>query len=61
MGSVFSFRLPGDLKIRLETIIERTGRSRTDHILDALSEKLKGMEDRYLAEECPQVIRSEPL
>jgi RHH-type rel operon transcriptional repressor/antitoxin RelB len=51
MGSAVSLRLPEDLKIRLETLAKRSGRSKTYYIIEAISEKLEDLEDLYLAEE----------
>jgi RHH-type rel operon transcriptional repressor/antitoxin RelB len=46
-----SLRLPEDLKIRLENLSKRTGRSKTFYMVEAISEKLEDLEDLYLAEQ----------
>ena len=46
-----SLRLPEDLKIRLEKLAKRTGRSKTFYMIEAISEKLEDLEDLYLAEQ----------
>jgi RHH-type rel operon transcriptional repressor/antitoxin RelB len=50
MGSAVSLRLPVDLKIRLDKLAKRTGRSKTYYMVEAISEKLEDLEDLYLAE-----------
>jgi RHH-type rel operon transcriptional repressor/antitoxin RelB len=50
MGSAVSLRLPVDLKIRLDKLAKRTGRSKTYYMVEAISEKLEDIEDLYLAE-----------
>ena len=50
MGSAVSLRLPEDLKIRLDKLAKRTGRSKTYYMVQAISEKLEDLEDLYLAE-----------
>ncbi|HEY1256451.1 MAG TPA: DUF6290 family protein [Terracidiphilus sp.] len=50
MGSAVSLRLPVDLKLRLDKLAKRTGRSKTYYVVEAISEKLEDLEDLYLAE-----------
>jgi RHH-type rel operon transcriptional repressor/antitoxin RelB len=50
MGSAVSLRLPVDLKVRLDKLAKRTGRSKTYYMVEAISEKLGDIEDLYLAE-----------
>ena len=50
MGSAVSLRLPEDLRIRLDKLAKRTGRSKTYYMVEAISEKLEDLEDLYLAE-----------
>jgi RHH-type rel operon transcriptional repressor/antitoxin RelB len=42
--------LPEDLKVRLDKLAKRTGRSKTYYMVEAISEKLEDLEDLYLAE-----------
>lgn len=46
-----SLRLPEDLSNRLESLAERTGRSKTFYVLEALREHIDDIEDVYLAEQ----------
>ncbi len=50
MGSAVPLRLPVDLKLRLDKLAMRTGRSKTYYVVEAISEKLEDLEDLYLAE-----------
>jgi RHH-type rel operon transcriptional repressor/antitoxin RelB len=50
MGSAVSLRLPEDLRVRLDKLAKRTGRSKTYYMVEAISEKLEDLEDLYLAE-----------
>jgi len=43
-------RLPEDLKTRLVRLSERTGRSRTSYMVEALNQHIGDMEALYLAE-----------
>jgi len=42
--------LPEDLKVRLDKLAKRTGRSKAYYMVEAISEKLEDLEDLYLAE-----------
>ena len=52
-----SLRLPDDIGQRLAELAERTGRSRTFYILEAIREHLDDLEDLYLAEATLERIR----
>ena len=45
-----SFRLPEDLSQRLDKLAERTGRSKTFYVVEAIQEHLEEIEDIYIAE-----------
>ena len=49
-----SLRLPEDLKIRLAHLSERTGRSRTSSMIEAIKEHISELEALYIAE--PRLI-----
>ena len=57
MGTAVSLRLPEDLKVRLDKLAKRTGRSKTYYMLEAIREKLEDLEDLYLAEERTRALR----
>lgn len=46
-----SLRLPVDLKQRLNHLAEKTGRSKTFYMLEAIQKHLDDLEDIYLAEQ----------
>ena len=46
-----SLRLPEDLSNRLEKLAERTGRSKTFYMVEAIREHLDDLEDLYLSEQ----------
>lgn len=46
-----SLRLPDDIGRRLTELAERTGRSKTFYILEAIREHLDELEDIYIAEQ----------
>ncbi|WP_029528478.1 type II toxin-antitoxin system RelB family antitoxin [Polaromonas glacialis] len=50
MGAV-SLRLPDDVSARLQDLAERTGRSKTFYMVEAIREHLDDLEDVYLAEQ----------
>ena len=52
-----SLRLPDDLGHRLTALAEKTGRSKTFYILEAIREHLDDLEDIYLAEATLERIR----
>ena len=49
MASV-SLRLPDDVAVRLQQLAERTGRSKTFYMVEAIHRHLDDLEDLYLAE-----------
>ena len=48
MASV-SLRLPDDVAVRLQQLAERTGRSKTFYMVEAIHRHLDDLEDLYLA------------
>lgn len=50
MASV-SLRLPDDVSARLQDLAQRTGRSKTFYMVEAIREHLDDLEDVYLAEQ----------
>ena len=48
MGAI-SIRLPDDVSMRLETLAQSTGRSKTFYVREAILEHLDDLEDLYLA------------
>ena len=52
-----SLRLPEDLRIRLEKLAKRTGRSKTFYMVEAITEKLEDLEDLYLVEQRTLALR----
>lgn len=46
-----SLRLPDDLNLRLSDLADKTGRSKTFYMLEAIREHLDDLEDLYLAEQ----------
>jgi RHH-type transcriptional regulator, rel operon repressor / antitoxin RelB len=53
-----SLRLPEELKMRLDRLARRTGRSKTFYMVEAISEKLEDLEDLYLAEQRTLALRA---
>ena len=53
-----SLRLPDDLGERLNALAQRTGRSKTFYIVEAIKEHLDELEDVYLAEQRLTDIRA---
>ena len=53
-----SLRLPDDLNLRLSDLADKTGRSKTFYMLEAIREHLDDLEDLYLAEQRLIDIRS---
>ena len=53
-----SLRLPDDLGERLNALAQRTGRSKTFYIVEAIREHLDELEDVYLAEQRLTDIRA---
>ena len=46
-----SLRLPEDLNKRLNSLAEKTGRSKTFYMLEAIKQHISDLEDLYLAEQ----------
>ena len=53
-----SIRLPSDLETRLQALADRTGRSKTFYVTEAIREHLDDLEDIYLAERELEAIRA---
>lgn len=53
-----SLRLPSDLNQRLSHLAEKTGRSKTFYMLEAIKQHLDDLEDLYLAEQRLQDLRA---
>ena len=51
MSKQTAVRLPDETYERLQNLAERTGRTATFYIREAIEEKLQDLEDLYLAEE----------
>ena len=47
---MLSIELPEEIEARLERLAERTGRSKSFYVREAILEKIEEMEDVYLAE-----------
>jgi RHH-type rel operon transcriptional repressor/antitoxin RelB len=48
--SAVSIRLPDDVAMRLQNLAQRTGRSKTFYMIEAIREHLGDLEDLYIAE-----------
>ncbi|PIV32489.1 MAG: CopG family transcriptional regulator [Lysobacterales bacterium CG02_land_8_20_14_3_00_62_12] len=48
--SAVSIRLPDDVAMRLQNLAQRTGRSKTFYMIEAIREHLDDLEDLYIAE-----------
>lgn len=55
---MLAIRLPEDIKIRLDALAKRTGRSKTFYAREAIMEHLEALEDIYLAEKVVKRIQS---
>jgi RHH-type transcriptional regulator, rel operon repressor / antitoxin RelB len=53
-----SLRLPDDLAERLQKLADRTGRSKTYYMLEAINEHLEDLEDLHLAEQRLRSVRA---
>ena len=49
--SAVSLRLPDDVSHRLQDLAQRTGRSKTYYMVEAIREHIDDLEDLYLAEQ----------
>ena len=56
--SAVSIRLPEDVSIRLQSLAQRTGRSKTFYMIEAIQEHIDDLEDLYLAERELDAVRS---
>ena len=56
--SAVSLRLPDDLSERLQKLADRTGRSKTYYMLEAINEHLEDLEDLHLAEQRLRGVRA---
>jgi RHH-type rel operon transcriptional repressor/antitoxin RelB len=56
--SAVSLRLPDEISDRLKALSERTGRSKTFYMIEAIKEHIDDLEDLYLAEQRLLDIRS---
>ncbi|NOT68893.1 MAG: TraY domain-containing protein [Methylophilaceae bacterium] len=56
--SAVSIRLPDEVTDRLQQLAQRTGRSKTFYMIEAITEHLNDLEDLYLAEQRLLDIRS---
>lgn len=48
---MLALRLPTDIEKRLEDLARKTGRSKSEHALEAIVEHLDDLEDLHLAEQ----------
>jgi RHH-type rel operon transcriptional repressor/antitoxin RelB len=53
-----SIRLPEDIEIRLKNLADKTGRSKTFYVTEAIRDHLDDLEDLYLAERELEAIRA---
>jgi RHH-type transcriptional regulator, rel operon repressor / antitoxin RelB len=53
-----SIRLPEDMEARLESLADKTGRSKTFYIREAIAAHLQDMEDLFLAETALKRVRN---
>jgi RHH-type rel operon transcriptional repressor/antitoxin RelB len=58
---MLAVRLPQDIENRLATLAEKTGRSKTFYVRQAIEEHLEDLEDLYLAEQQMTKIRAGKL
>lgn len=54
---MLAIRLPKEIEERLEELARKTGRSKSDHVRDAIIEHLDDLEDLQLAEERLRELR----
>ena len=55
---MLAVRLPKDIETRLEVLAERTGRTKTFYVREAILDHLEDLEDAYLAEQTLAEIRA---
>jgi RHH-type rel operon transcriptional repressor/antitoxin RelB len=58
---MLAIRLPEDIENRLTALAEKTGRSKTFYVREAIEEHLEDLEDLYLAEQQMTKIRAGKL
>ncbi|MBB5044729.1 type II toxin-antitoxin system RelB family antitoxin [Shinella fusca] len=54
---MLDLHLPADIEKRLDELARKTGRSKSDHVRDAIIEHLDDLEDLQLAEERLRELR----
>jgi RHH-type rel operon transcriptional repressor/antitoxin RelB len=54
----YSIRIPKDIEVRLSYLAEKTGRSKSFYIKEALVEHITDLEDIYIAERRLEDIRA---
>lgn len=52
-----SLRLPDDINARLKALAQRTGRSKTFYIVEAIREHIDDLEDLYESQQIIQLVR----
>jgi RHH-type transcriptional regulator, rel operon repressor / antitoxin RelB len=55
---MIAVRLPKEIETRLDSLAEKTGRTKTYYVREAILEHLEDMEDVYLAEQTLEEIRA---
>jgi RHH-type transcriptional regulator, rel operon repressor / antitoxin RelB len=55
---MIAVRLPKEIETRLESLAEKTGRTKTYYVREAILEHLEDLEDVYLAEQTLEEIRA---
>ncbi|WP_308418616.1 type II toxin-antitoxin system RelB family antitoxin [Chitinimonas arctica] len=55
---MLAIRLPQDIETRLENLAQRTGRTKSFYVREAIMEHLEDLEDLYLAEQVLRRVRS---
>ena len=55
---MLAVRLPKEIENRLDTLAEKTGRTKTYYVREAILEHLEDLEDVYLAEQTLAEIRA---
>jgi len=55
---MIAVRLPKEIENRLDTLAEKTGRTKTYYVREAILEHLEDLEDVYLAEQTLAEIRA---
>ena len=55
---MLAVRLPKDIETRLDVLAEKTGRTKTYYVREAILDHLEDLEDAYLAEQTLTEIRA---